>query len=111
MMPAHQFSVTPAFASRLSGGSPYDHVPDPSSHSTSHVLLRWTARTAVGTRIWGYFSVGVAALAGASLTPIEGGLAWPWWIFGWVVVVSTLVSMADRLLAFGRAGGPGDAPS
>lgn len=40
---------------------------------------------AVGTRIWGYFSVGVAALAGASLTPIEGGLAWPWWIFGWVV--------------------------
>ena len=43
------------------------------------------------------------------------GLAAPgdgWvWIFGWVVVVSTLVSMADRLLAFGRAGGPGDAPS
>ena len=43
------------------------------------------------------------------------GLAAPsdgWvWIFGWVVVVSTLVSMADRLLAFGRAGGSGDAPS
>ena len=43
------------------------------------------------------------------------GLAAPgdgWvWIFGWVVVVSTLVSMADRLLAFGREGGSGDAPS
>lgn len=27
----------------------------------------------------------VLATAGAALSPVEGTLAWPWWIYGWVV--------------------------
>lgn len=30
-------------------------------------------------------SVGIAASAGASLSPIEAGLSWPWWIAGFVL--------------------------
>jgi sterol desaturase/sphingolipid hydroxylase (fatty acid hydroxylase superfamily) len=36
-------------------------------------------------RVFGVFSVGVAAALGATLSPIEGNLAWPWWIYAWVV--------------------------
>lgn len=40
-------------------------------------------------------------------TPGDGWV----WILAWIVVVSTFVSMADRLVAFTRRGGPGGAPS
>ncbi len=37
------------------------------------------------TGLWGSLGVGAAALAATSLSPIEAGLSWPWWIYGWVV--------------------------
>ena len=39
----------------------------------------------LGLRIWGYLSVAVAASAAAAFSPVEAGLAWPWWIYGWLV--------------------------
>ena len=34
---------------------------------------------------FGGLSVGIAAIAGAGLTPLQGGLSLPWWIYGLVV--------------------------
>ena len=58
--------------------------------------LRETRMTALGVlsqglaggavaRLWGPLTVGAAATAGASLTPFETGISWPWWILGFVV--------------------------
>jgi sterol desaturase/sphingolipid hydroxylase (fatty acid hydroxylase superfamily) len=48
------------------------------------ILSQGAAMAAVGA-LWGPLSVGVAATAGAHLTPLEMGLSWPWWIVGFVI--------------------------
>jgi len=48
-------------------------------------VLSGIAASAVVTLASGALTVGVAAVAGASLSPIEGGLGISWWVYGWIV--------------------------